>query len=108
MEHKKNMIYSLQGKQKNPRYAKIYVDDKKQILINKTRDIQDTINTNFAINEDITELMNILEKVQKNPNNYINEKPKYHIRKRPIRDYLKSLNLKDKGDEITNFMSSIK
>ncbi len=53
------------------------------------------------------EIIPVLEKLYKNPEEYILMNPRYTISKSPISAYLRGLNLPDKSDAIKEFMKKI-
>ena len=104
----KNIIHNMGGKQKIPTYAKKSKNEKITILKNRVEDILKLLSTNFSTKEHISEFTDILKKVHANPDDYFTYKPKYQIKKKPIKDYLLSLNLKGKSSIIDEFIKAIK
>ena len=107
-EHRnKNIIHSMGGKQIIPTYAKKSKDEKVTILKKRVEDILKLLSTNFSTKEHISEFTDILKKVYANPDDYFTYKPKYQIKKQPIKDFLISLELKGKSKEINDFMKAM-
>ena len=103
----KNIIHSMGGKQKIPTYSKKSKDEKVTILKKRVEDILKLLSTNFSTKEHIIEFTDILKKVHANPDDYFTYKPKYQIKKKPIKDFLISLGLKGKSKEINDFIKAI-